>query len=52
MMTNPLKELANIRADSVFDVAEPDPAGPPAEDPEVAEDDAAPALLKAMGAVA
>ena len=45
------KILANIRADSLIDVAESDPAGPPAEDPDVADDDG-PALLKAMGAVA
>ena len=45
------KILANIRADSVFDVAEPDPAGPPAEDPEVSDDDG-PALLRVMEASA
>jgi hypothetical protein len=42
--------LGVLRADAVIDVIEADSAGPPGEDPEVAEDDAAPALLTAMGA--
>ena len=45
------KILANICADSLIDVADPDPAGPPAEDPEVADDDG-PALLRVMEAPA
>ena len=44
--------LGVLRADAVIEVAEADPAGPLGEDPEVVEDDAAPALLIAMVASA